>query len=336
MTTRRLLAGAGLAWLSGCAATAAPPAPQAPATPPLAEPVAGQSFEAFLAGLRAEARRAGIRDTTLNSALTGLTPNPRVIELDRRQAEGALAWPIYRDRMVSETRITNGRRAYADNRATLARIEERYGVSPRMIVAIWGVETNYGSFQGGTDAIQSLATLAWEGRRGAYFRAELLAALRILDQGHIRREAMRGSWAGALGHPQFMPTNFERLAVDFDGDGRRDIWESPPDALASIANYFRTSGWRPGEPWGREVRLPAGFDASAGLDQQRPTREWARLGVRAADGSALPPSDLPGSVIVPRGGDQAFLVHHNWRVIRRYNPSTSYALAVALISDRVA
>jgi membrane-bound lytic murein transglycosylase B len=336
MTTRRLLAGAGLAFLTGCGATAAPPSPPTPTATPGFEPVSGQSFDAFLAGIRAEARRAGIRDTTLNTALSGLAPNPRVIELDRRQAEGALAWPVYRDRMVSETRIANGRRAFAEHRATLARIEERYGVSPRMIVAIWGIETNYGSFQGGTDAIQSLATLAWEGRRGAYFRSELLAALRILDQGHISRDRMKGSWAGALGHPQFMPSNFERLAVDFDGDGRRDIWDSPPDALASIANYFRASGWRTGEPWGQEVRLPAGFDASAGLDLQRPVRDWARAGVRAADGSPLPASDAPASVIVPRGGTQAFLVRHNWRVIRRYNPSTSYARAVALISDRVA
>jgi membrane-bound lytic murein transglycosylase B len=336
MTTRRLLGAACLGWLSGCGATAAPPTPPAQAAAPLAEPVSGQSFDAFLTGLRAEARRAGIREATLNSALGGLTPNPRVIELDRRQAEGALAWPVYRDRMVSETRIANGRRAYAENRATLARIEERYGVSPRVIVAIWGVETNYGSFQGGTDAIQSLATLAWEGRRGAYFRSELLAALRILDAGHISRDRMKGSWAGALGHPQFMPSNFERLAVDFDGDGRRDIWDSPPDALASIANYFRASGWRRGEPWGQEVRLPAGFDASAGLDREMPVREWARMGVRAADGAPLAASDAPASVIVPRGGSQAFLVRHNFRVIRRYNPSTSYALAVALISDRVA
>jgi membrane-bound lytic murein transglycosylase B len=327
MITRRRL-GSGLA---GVAVAASPPA-----TPARAQ----QSFQAFLDGVRQEARRAGVSQATLNRAFQGLRPNERVLELDRRQAEFTQTWPQYRDARLSPTRIENGRRAFAENRATLEAIERRFRVSPRVIVAIWGLETSYGGFTGNFNVIEALATLAWEGRRAAFFRAELLAALRILDAGHIGFERMRGSHAGAMGHPQFMPTSFERLAVDFDGDGRRDIWDSRPDALASIANYLARSGWREGEAWGFEVALPPGFDtALSGHQNMRPPREWARMGVRRASGAALPPLENEWAVVIPglaRGDDQAFLVGQNFLAIRRYNPSNFYATVVGLLSDRVA
>lgn len=301
---------------------------------------AQQSFQAFLDGVRQEARRGGVSATTLNRAFQGLRPNERVLELDRRQAEFTQTWPQYRDGRLSQSRIDNGRRAFADNRATLEAVQARFRVSARVVVAIWGLETGYGSFTGNFNVIEALATLAWEGRRAAFFRAELLAALRILEGGHIGVERMRGSHAGAMGQPQFMPTSFERLAVDFDGDGRRDIWDSRPDALGSIANYLARNGWRDGETWGFEVALPANFDTSiAGHQNMRAPREWARLGVTRASGSPLPPLENEWAVVIPglsRGDTQAFLVGQNFMAIRRYNPSNFYATTVGLLSDRVA
>jgi membrane-bound lytic murein transglycosylase B len=208
-----------------------------------------------------------------------------------------------------------------------------------VIVAIGGVETNYGGNTGGFGVVEALATLAWEGRRAAYFRNELMSALRILNDRHTSPDRMKGSWAGAMGQPQFMPSNFERLAVDFDGDGKRDIWDSRADALASIAHYFQRNGWRRGEAWGREVRPPAGFNAgSADTDSKRPLRDFARMGFRKPDGSPLPQSDIETQIVLPsRGtGGQIFLGHHNLRVIRRYNTPVNYGLSVGLLSDRVA
>ncbi|MFL1461990.1 lytic transglycosylase domain-containing protein [Roseococcus sp. DSY-14] len=315
------------------------------AAPLLALPVASparaqaESFDAFLAGVRAEARRGGVSPATLQRAFAGLRPNDRVLELDRRQAEFTQTWPQYRDARLSPTRIENGRRAMQEHRATLAAIQSRFRVEPGVVVAIWGIETSYGGFTGNFNVIEALATLAWEGRRAAFFRAELLAALRILEAGNVSVDRMRGSHAGAMGHPQFMPTSFERLAVDFDGDGRRDIWDSRADALASIANYLARSGWRDPDPWGFEVRLPGNM-ALEGLDHRntRPMADWARLGVRHFDGGALPALGGDWAVVVPglsRGDAQSFLVGQNFMAIRRYNPSNFYATAVGLLSDRV-
>ncbi|MBX9701718.1 MAG: lytic murein transglycosylase [Acetobacteraceae bacterium] len=309
------------------------------AAPPAIRTASAQSgsWEAFLEAVRAEARRGGISPATLSRAFAGVRPNQRVIELDRRQAEGGLAWEDYRDRiMVSPTRVANAQRHFAENRALLGAIEGRFRVSPRVIVAIWGVETNFGGNTGGFGVVEALATLAWEGRRASYFRSELMAALRILEGGHISAERMKGSWAGAMGQPQFMPTNFERLAVDFDGDGRRDIWDSRADALASIANYFQRNGWREGEPWGRETIPPPGFDiARADTETKRPLRDFARMGFRDARGGPLPNGDIETAVVLPsRGAGQVFLGHHNLRVIRRYNSPVNYGLAVGLLSDR--
>lgn len=297
------------------------------------------SFEGFLEGVRAEARRAGVSPNTLQRALSGLRPNDRVLELDRRQAEFTQTWSQYRDARLSQTRIENGRRAFAENRSLLANIEARYRVDPTAVIAIWGLETSYGGFTGNFNVIEALATLAWEGRRAAFFRAELLAALRILDAGNVSVDRMRGSHAGAMGHPQFMPTSFERLAVDFDGDGRRDIWDSRADALGSIAHYLSRSGWREPSPWGFEVSTPADLDLAA-LDHRtmRPMRDWARAGVRRVDGGLLPGFDGEWAVVAPgysRGETQSFLVGTNFMAIRRYNPSNFYATAVGLLSDRV-
>ena len=305
---------------------------------PGAARAATSTFEAFLDGLRADARRAGVSDATLRQALSNIRPNDRVLELDRRQPEFTQTWAQYRDARLSTTRIEAGRRAFAENRGLLEQVQARFRVSPRAVVAIWGLETNYGGFTGNFNVVESLATLAWDGRRSDYFRRELIAALRILDGGHIPAERMRGSWAGAMGHPQFMPSNFDRLAVDMDGDGRRDIWDSRADALGSIANYLARSGWRDEELWGREVTLPAGFDTDqARRENMRPLRDWVRMGVRRADGAPMPAADIEAAIILPDGpGGQAFAVYHNFNVIRRYNPSNFYALAVGMLSDRVA
>lgn len=341
MIERRLLLGGVAALVAACSpeANSANQLPAPNGGPPYV-PVSGQSFERFLEGVRADARRAGISEATLNQSLSGIRANQRVIELDRRQAEGALPWEEYRDRiMLTPTRIQNGRRLKGENADLLRRIEARYKVAPSVIVAIWGVETNYGGNTGGFGVVEALATLAWEGRRAAYFRNELMSALRILNDRHTSADRMRGSWAGAMGQPQFMPSNFERLAVDFDGDGKRDIWDSRADALASIAHYFQRNGWRHGEAWGLEVRPPAGFSASsADTETRRPLRDFARMGFRKPDGSPLPSSDLESQIVLPaRGnGGQIFLGHHNLRVIRRYNTPVNYGLSVGLLSDRVA
>lgn len=316
--TRRLLLGA-LA-----AAAAAPVRAAAP-------------FDRWLAELRAEAERKGISRATVQHALSGIAPIPRVIELDRRQPEGRLTWAEYRSRVVAEPRIGNGRLAFADNRGLLASVEERFGVSARTITAIWGIETNYGTTTGGFPVIGALATLAHDGRRSSFFRGELLNALRILDQGHIELPRMTGSWAGAMGQPQFMPGSFLSYAVDFDGDGRRDIWDSRADALGSIGNYLARANWRPGEPWGTEVLLPAGFDIGlADGRAMRPMTAWAVLGVRRADGRPLGESQIMTAIAAPDGAaGQAFAIHQNAQAVRRYNNSIYYVLAVGLLSDLV-
>ncbi len=297
-----------------------------------------QPFDRWLAELRTEARGKGISQGTVQTALNAIAPIPRIIELDRRQPEGTLTWAQYRDRVVAEPRIGNGRKAHAENRTLLASVEQRFGVSSRTITAIWGIETNYGANTGGFPVVQALATLAYDGRRSSYFRGELLNALRILDQGHIAHPRMLGSWAGAMGQPQFMPGSFLSYAVDFDGDGRRDIWDSRGDALGSIGNYLARAGsWKPGEPWGFQARLPQGFAiAQADARANRPLSAWAAAGVRRADGSALPRGEMPAAIAAPDGAQgQAFVLFANAQAVRRYNNSTYYVLAVGLLSDLV-
>ena len=299
---------------------------------------AGGDFAAWLGDLRAEARSAGISAEILDAALAGVAPIPRVIELDRRQPEFTLTFRQYIDRVVPPARIAKGRAKLRENKALLDEVGARFGVQPRFIVALWGIETDFGRVDGGFPVIAALATLAFDGRRSAYFRKELLDALHILEEGHITPAAMKGSWAGAMGQSQFMPSSFRRFAIDYDGDGRRDIWRTRADVFASAANYLARSGWKGDQTWGRAVRLPAGFDASAaGLKVRRGLQDWQRLGVRRADGSDLPGRDLPASILLPAGADgPAFAVYENFRVTLKWNRSNYFALAVGLLADRIA
>ncbi len=294
-------------------------------------------FARFLAELRREARAMGISERVLARALDGLDPLERVLELDRRQPEGRLAFRTYRSRVLTPERISAGRERLARNRRLLATVRRRYGVPESVLVALWGIETNYGRFTGGFPVIAALATLAWDGRRGPFFRKQLLAALRILEEGHVSLEDMQGSWAGAMGQPQFMPTTFLRFAVDGDGDGRRDIWNSLPDVFASMAHYLRRQGWRSGFRWGREVRLSRPPRESwLGLERREPLARWRARGVRRADGGPLPRAAVDASLLMPDGpSGPAFLVYDNFRVLLKWNRSRYFALAVGLLADAV-
>ena len=243
----------------------------------------------------------------------------------------------YLDTAVSQTRVGEGRARLDEHRDTALRMQERYGVPAEIVVAIWGIESNYGGNFGDFSTLEALATLAFDGRRRDFARGELLAALRIIEAGDIEPQRMIGSWAGAMGHTQFIPSSFESYAVDGDDDGRRDIWKSIPDVMASTANYLAQAGWRPGEPWGVEVSLPSGFDyAQTELNTRYASHEWAAQGVRPIAGGRLPDFEQ-ASVIAPAGAQgPAFLVGPNYRAILRYNNATSYALAVGTLAERIA
>ena len=296
-----------------------------------------KDFNTFLQELQADAVARGIRAQTASTALTGIQHIDRVIELDRKQPEFTFTLQQYLARVVNPQKVEKGRRMLAENRAVLAEIEKRYGVQPKYVVALWGIETDYGRVTGGYPVVAALATLAFDGRRSTYFRGELMDALKIIDDGHITAQSMRGSWAGAMGQCQFMPSSFLKFAEDYDGDGRRDIWTTRSDVLASAANYLSKSGWRGDETWGRPVTLPANFsDRLIGLDQKRAVTEWSKLGVRAANGKPLPKSSLEGSIIRPDNGNGAtFLVYDNFRVTMKWNRSTSFALAVGHLAEKI-
>ncbi len=294
-----------------------------------------QPFDAWVTEFKAEARRSGIRAATLDRAFRGVAVNNRVIELDRKQPEFTMTWAQYRARVVTDNRIAEGRKIYAKHRDLLARITAKFRIPAAPIMGIWGLESNFGATSGGFHVVESLATLAWEGRRAKYFRSELMDAVKILDSGDVPPEKMIGSYAGAMGQPQFMPDSYLHLAVDFDGDGKRDIWNSTPDVLASIANYLAKTGWSDGGDWGAEIHLPPGFDvALAGRTNARSAAEWAKLNVRA-DGAFQP--DRKAAVILPAGaGGDAFLYFSGpLKAVRDYNPSDYYAVSVNLIGDGI-
>jgi len=299
---------------------------------------AESDFTAFLAGVRRDAVGQGIRTPTVDVALRGAQFLPHVIELDRKQPERVLTFGEYLEKVVTPQRKEDARHELAANRALLDAIWRRYGVEPPIIVALWGLESDFGRIPGNYPVVSALATLAFDGRRSAYFRSELIAALRILDQGHIRVEDMTGSWAGAMGQCQFMPSSFLGYAVDYDGDGRRDIWNDRADVLASIANYIGRLGWRGGESWGREVQVPHGFDSRfTGLEVRRPTGEWGRLGVRSSDAGPLATRENEASLVMPDGANgPALLVYENFRVIMRWNKSTYFAASVGYLADSMA
>ena len=297
-----------------------------------------QSFADWLDGVKREARAAKISESTIETALAGIAPIPRVIELDRRQPEFTQTFWTYLGKRVTPGRVARGRRMLAQHRGLLERVQARYGVQPRFLVAFWALESNFGDHTGGFSVIGALATLAYDERRSAFFRSQLMDALKIVDQGHITPASMSGSWAGAMGQLQFIPSTFVNYAVDYDGDKRRDIWNSLPDIFASAANYLSRIGWRGDETWGREVRLPPDFDwGLIGLGKRLALAEWQRLGLRRIDGRDLPRADLEAAIILPAGHKgPAFLVYGNFNAILKWNRSLLYAIAVGHLADRLA
>jgi membrane-bound lytic murein transglycosylase B len=296
-----------------------------------------QDFATWLQGVKQEALEAGIQPATVARALDGLEPIPRVIELDQRQPETVRTYEEYLKHVVSAERRRAAREQLAKNRALLAAVGERYGVQPRFIVALWGIESSYGAAPGRFPVIGALATLAYEGRRGPFFRAELLNALRIVEQDGIDPAELQGSWAGAMGQVQFMPSTFLAYAVSYGGDGNPDIWHRREDVFASMANYLSQSGWHADQGWGRVVRLPKKFDQSLlGLGTVKTLKEWRALGVRTSGGRPLPATALTASVLRP-GGDEGrtILVYDNFRVLLKWNNSSYFASAVGFLADSI-
>jgi len=318
---------------------------QIPAVPPLPQP----PFDEWLAGVRTEAIARGIREATVNDALAGLEPVPMVIQRDRTQAEIVQTLDQYLQQRVSKKVVRTAQSMRRTHAEVLKLASDKYGVPAGVLVGIWGLESNFGRFSGVRPTIATLATLAYDPRRTALFRKELLDALTILDSGDVEPSALKGSWAGALGQPQFMPSSFLLYAVDFDGDGRRDIWKSTPDVFGSIANYLAAHGWQKAQTWGREVTIPptlitrlpevAPMQTSGCLARRQMTTplarsEWNKLGVRTISRRALPAVDLQASLIL--GVKRNFLVYPNYQALLEYNCVNAYGLSVGLLGDRVA
>lgn len=307
------------------------------ATPekPKAVDVAG--FEPWLAGFKKDAQKEGVSRKTLDLAFQGIKLNEEVLERNAYQPEFTLPIWEYLASAASDKRVENGRRLLAEHGPLLSRVAERYQVQPEYLVAIWGLESDYGRAYGKFNIIEALATLAYTGRRQRYGREQLITALRILDRGYIKSEQMVGSWAGAMGHTQFIPTSYLQYAVDYDADGRRDLWQSLPDVFGSTANYLARSGWKVNQSWGAEVTVPNDFDWSLAEPGVRKTlAQWRQLGVSRADGAALPDYQTRSALLAPAGHNgPVFLVYANFDAIKRYNNSTSYAVAVGHLADRV-
>ncbi|MEJ2689441.1 MAG: lytic murein transglycosylase [Deltaproteobacteria bacterium] len=299
--------------------------------------VAEDDFSTWLAGIRLEARQLGISPTTLDAAFKDLKPIERVVELDHKQPEFTQTFWRYLDLRVTDSRIERGRRLLDLNHDLLSRVEKKYGVQAPFLVSFWGLETNFGDHLGGFPVIGALATLAHDQRRSNFFKNELFAALSILDKKHVSLSELQGSWAGAMGQTQFMPSTFLRFAVDEDGDGRADIWQSLPDVFASSANFLAKSGWRAGQGWGVEVALPIDFNLElTGLQTRKTVRQWRELGIRQLDAAHPTADETQASVILPAGfRGPAFLVFPNYRVILHWNRSDLYAVAVGHLADRL-
>ncbi|MCQ2028353.1 lytic murein transglycosylase [Stutzerimonas zhaodongensis] len=341
---RTLIAGSALSIMVACAAepvvptaeiapsASTPAAAEIEISAPADEPVQ-QSFEQWRDEFRAEALQAGISAKVFDRAFAGVTPDPSIITADRSQPEFTRPVWQYLEGALSKQRVSGGKSLLDRHQATLNDIEARYGVDRNTLVAIWGLESSFGQIMGDKGVIRSLATLAHEGRRPGFAKSQLLAALEILQHGDVSADQLRGSWAGAMGQTQFIPTTYNTHAVDFDGDGRRDIWNSSADALASAAHYLQASGWKTGQPWGFEVSLPDGFDyAQADNSIRKPLSEWRRLGLSGVPSGM---EDANASLLLPAGyRGPAFLILDNFRAILRYNNSSSYALAIGLLSER--
>jgi membrane-bound lytic murein transglycosylase B len=298
---------------------------------------AAASPKACVEGLWPAARGAGVTRATFDRALQGFTPDPEVVEAANFQPEYVKPIGEYIDRAVSDKRVETGKQKLVENQALLGSLETRYGVDRHIILAIWGVESNYGTQPGDKNVIRSLATLICTGTKATFAKPQLVSALKILQRGDIGLEAMNGSWAGAMGHTQFIPTTYSSYAVDQDGDGKRDIWGNIPDALASTASYLKVSGWRPGESWGYEVALPEGFDPKrVNENTLKSLGEWQKIGIVRVTGEAYPRLSDKASLFAPEGArGPSFLVLNNFRAILHYNVAKSYALAIGHLADRI-
>ncbi|HSC25795.1 MAG TPA: lytic murein transglycosylase [Vicinamibacterales bacterium] len=314
---------------------------------PVAPVASPPPFDLWLADLRSEALARGIRAETVATALSDLQPVEQILDRDRTQAEFTLDLEAYLRRRLARGTVRTARQMHTRHRGLLRKVSDQYGVPPRILVAIWGLESNFGRFAGVRPTITALATLAYDPRRSTLFRSELFSALEILDRGDVDLERLKGSWAGAIGQPQFMPSSYLLYAQDFDGDGRRDIWTSQADVFASIAFYLQQHGWVKGQIWGREVRVPAAARAKLAQLPQRtegcrarrmmtepmPLAEWARLGLRTAAGRPLPKAALDASLVST--GSRDFLVYRNYDALLDYNCAHSYALSIGVLADRI-
>jgi membrane-bound lytic murein transglycosylase B len=295
-----------------------------------------QNWNRWVAEVRQEALGQGISPVTFDEAFANIhEPSRRVKGLSRSQPEHRLTYTKYRNSRVDNYRIIIGRKNYKRNHALADKIAQEYGVDPCFIMSFWGMETSYGNYMGNFPVIKSLATLAYDSKRQDFFRKQLFYALHILNDGHVSLDRYKGEWAGASGQPQFLPSSFMKYAVDYDGDGRKDIWDSKADVFASIANYMKQNGWQSGETWAIKVKLPANFDkALEGKKTIKSAKEWNALGVRTTDGKPLPYQNLQASVIQPYGGP-VFLAFPNYRMILKYNNSIYYAGAIGYLADKI-
>lgn len=320
-----------------CATAFAAAATPALAAPAAATPADLDAYRACLKQLRGDAIKSGVQAATYDAQTASLAPDMDVLSFLDAQPEFKTPIWDYMAGLVDEERIEDGRQALARHADVLARAQAEYGVDPATVVAVWGVESNFGKNLGGRPLLTSLSTLSCFGRRQSYFRGEFFATLKIIQDEHMQPERLAGSWAGAFGQTQFMPSTYLRLAVDFDGDGRRDLVDSVPDALGSTANFLRRAGWQTGQPWGFEVKLPAGMDlAGTGRRNKQPMSAWQARGIKRVDGGALPAGDAPAALLAPAGAQgPVFLVLRNFDALYSYNAAESYALAIAHLSDRL-
>ena len=295
-----------------------------------------QSWNSWVADVRKEALQQGISPSIFDAAFAGIhEPSRKVKGLAHSQPEHRLTYSKYLSSRVDHYRVVEGRQEYKKHKDVLDEIGNRYGVDPCFILSFWGMESSYGNYMGNFPVINSLATLAYDSNRREFFRKELFLALHILNDGHVSLDRFKGEWAGASGQPQFLPSSWVKYAVDYDGDGRKDIWTSKPDVFASIANYMKINGWRTGEPWAIYVKLPANFDKNLqGKSITKPVSEWNALGVRTTSGAPLPHPDLVASIIEPNGGP-VFLAYPNYKMILRYNNSIYYAGAIGYLADNI-
>ncbi len=336
LNRRTVSFGLAATMLSACNGGSAPiPAPKK--QQPRMQTAPNSGYDAWVAGFRARAAAKGIDQPTLTLAFRNAGYLPGVIERDSNQTEFTRTLEDYLAIAASDERVSTGKVMLRKYASVLSEIEARYGVEPKVVTAVWGLESQYGARRGNVPVISALSTLAYDGRRGAFFESQLIAALQILQNGDVSAANMTGSWAGAMGHTQFIPTSYQAFAVDFRGDGRRDIWsDDPTDALASTAAYFKRSGWTKGQPWGVEVRLPEGFNmAATGRGTKRSPPDWAALGVRDMNGRVVA-NHGAASILIPSGkSGPAFMIFSNFKVITRYNNSESYVIGIGHLSDRL-